>query len=92
MGEMTMQGIVQFFNRKKGFGFVTPDDRSQDLYVHATQLPSGHKYLNEGDRIEFTVGPEQRGHLVALNVRIVIEAARPVVRANLVYPQNCEPA
>lgn len=55
------QGIVKFFNADKGFGFITPEDGSKDLFVHVTGLSNGLKNLNEGDRVEFTAEEGQKG-------------------------------
>lgn len=75
-----MDGNVLFFNRKKGFGFAQPADRGGDVYIHASQLPENHRWLNEDDHIVFDVGPIRQGHRVALNVQIVTEAPQPEVQ------------
>lgn len=69
-----MLGVVSFYNRKRGWGFVTPDDQTSDLFVHVSQLPLKHRYLTEGDRVAFEVG-ERNGRPLALNIRILPEAA-----------------
>ena len=69
-----MLGTVSFYNRKRGWGFAIPDDLSSDLFLHASQLPIKHRYLNEGDRISFEVG-EERGKPIARNIQIIEEAA-----------------
>ena len=61
-----MKGTVQWFNDSKGFGFITPDDGSKDVFVHHTAISSeGFRSLSEGDRVEFeteqgTKGPQAK--------------------------------
>ena len=52
-------GKVKFFNDQKGFGFITPDNGSQDLFVHVSEVSMGT--LNEGDSVEYEIGQGQRG-------------------------------
>ncbi|MGB5447211.1 MAG: cold-shock protein [Psychromonas sp.] len=55
-------GTVKWFNAEKGFGFITPDDGSKDLFVHHSQIKaSGYATLNEGQKVEFEVGQGQKG-------------------------------
>jgi CspA family cold shock protein len=55
-------GVVKWFNGQKGYGFVTPDDGSQDVFVHHSAiLGEGYKDLDEGDRIEFNVEAGEKG-------------------------------
>jgi cold shock protein len=61
-----MKGTVKWFNDSKGFGFITPDDGSKDVFVHHTAIGSeGFRSLSEGDRVEFeteqgTKGPQAK--------------------------------
>ncbi|MBK24743.1 MAG: cold-shock protein [Halobacteriovorax sp.] len=53
-------GTVKFFNEAKGFGFITPDEGGNDIFVHATGIEGGG-YLNENDKVEYEVGEGQKG-------------------------------
>jgi CspA family cold shock protein len=55
-------GTVKFFNMSKGYGFVSPEDGSKDVFVHVTALESaGIHGLNEGDKITFVLEDDRKG-------------------------------
>jgi CspA family cold shock protein len=55
-------GTVKWFNSSKGFGFINPDDGSEDLFVHHSEIKSdGYTSLNEGQKVEFEVGQGKKG-------------------------------
>ena len=55
-------GTVKFFNTAKGYGFVSPEDGSKDVFVHVTALESaGIHGLNEGDKITFVLEDDRKG-------------------------------
>ena len=55
-------GTVKFFNITRGFGFISPDDGSKDVFVHISAVEqSGLTTLNEGQKVTFDVEPDARG-------------------------------
>jgi CspA family cold shock protein len=59
---MRISGTLKFYNAAKGFGFVTPEDGSKDVFIHATALErAGIHSLNEGDKITFTLEDDKKG-------------------------------
>jgi CspA family cold shock protein len=53
-------GTVKWFNDAKGFGFITPDDGSKDLFVHFSAIQaSGFKTLKENDKVQYEVEQPQ---------------------------------
>ena len=55
-------GTVKWFNDAKGFGFITPDDGSADLFAHYSAIASsGFKSLQEGQKVTYTEGRGQKG-------------------------------
>ena len=62
-------GRVKWFNERKGFGFIIPDDGSNDLFVHHTEIKvDGYSSLHEDQEVEFEVGQGSKGP-TAINVR-----------------------
>jgi len=55
-------GTVKWFNEKKGFGFITPDSGSEDLFVHHSEVKTtGYASLAEGQKVEFMIGQGKKG-------------------------------
>ena len=59
-------GTVKFFNTSKGFGFITPEDGSKDVFVHANGLTDE---IGEGDKVSYDIEETQKG-LSAINVTV----------------------
>ena len=66
-------GTVKFFNDQKGFGFITSDDGSGDVFVHISAVErAGWRSLNEGQRVSFDIVTDPRkGKTNAQNLRTV---------------------
>ena len=61
-------GTVKWFDNKKGYGFITPEDGSKDLFVHMSGITmEGYKTLTEDQTVHYEVGDSERGP-VATNV------------------------
>jgi CspA family cold shock protein len=62
-GGGSAEGTVQWFNGEKGFGFITPDDGGDDVFVHFSEIEEtgGYRELEEGQRVAFTRTSGNRG-------------------------------
>ncbi|MDO4236797.1 cold-shock protein [Pseudomonas sp.] len=55
-------GTVKWFNAEKGFGFIKPDDGSDDLFAHYSAIATGgYKSLEENQKVEFDVAQGPKG-------------------------------
>lgn len=55
------QGIVKWFNDRKGYGFISQED-GNDVFVHFSSIEAdGYKTLSEGDNVEFEIEESDRG-------------------------------
>jgi CspA family cold shock protein len=64
-----MKGKVKWFNPDKGFGFITPEDGSKDLFAHHSAIQmDGFKTLEENQAVEFEVEQSDKGPRAA-NIR-----------------------
>ncbi len=65
-----VNGTVKFFNAEKGYGFISRED-GDDVFVHFSQIEGeGYKTLQEGQKVEFEIGPGRKGD-EARGVRVV---------------------
>jgi CspA family cold shock protein len=66
-----VRGSVKWFNESKGFGFITPESGSKDVFVHFSAIAdTGFKTLAEGQRVEFEVTDGAKGPSAANVVAI----------------------
>jgi len=71
-GEQDMAtGTVKWFNAEKGYGFIAPEDGSQDVFAHYSAIQTnGYRSLEEGQRVEFDTAQGPKG-LQAENIRTI---------------------
>jgi CspA family cold shock protein len=61
-GTQVATGTVKWFNADKGYGFITPDDGSADVFAHFSAIQSsGYRSLDEGQKVEFDITQGQKG-------------------------------
>jgi len=69
-----MKGIVKWYNARKGYGFITPGDSSDDVFVHATSLKDcGLKKLFTGSEVTFEIDQDDKGKR-AKSIKVTKEA------------------
>ncbi|WP_425391467.1 cold-shock protein [Ekhidna sp.] len=61
------EGTVKFFNNEKGFGFITPDNSNEDIFVHTSGLIDE---IRENDKVAFETERGRKG-MNAVNVELV---------------------
>ena len=55
------KGKIKFFNSQKGFGFIVPDDGSEELFVHTSNVEGNAQSLREGQKVEYVKRPGRKG-------------------------------
>ncbi len=64
-------GTVKFFNTARGFGFITPEDGSKDVFVHISAAEeAGLNILTEGQKVEYEVVSQRDGKTAAGNLKL----------------------
>jgi CspA family cold shock protein len=64
-------GTVKWFNSTKGYGFIKPDDGSNDVFLHISDVQrSGLQDVREGDKLEFDLQRGQNGKVSATNLKM----------------------
>ena len=59
---MAQEGTVKWFSEEKGYGFITPDEGGEDLFVHFSGIEgSGFKTLDEGEKVTYEVTEGRKG-------------------------------
>ncbi|MDR2285576.1 MAG: cold-shock protein [Sphingobacterium sp.] len=61
------EGIVKFFNETKGFGFITPNDGGNEVFVHVSGLTQN---IRENDHVSFDIQDGKKGPN-AVNVKLI---------------------
>jgi CspA family cold shock protein len=68
---MSMQGKVKWFNDQKGYGFITPDDGSADVFVHHSAIQAGgFRSLSENQAVQFDLLQTDKGPKAANVVKL----------------------
>jgi CspA family cold shock protein len=63
-------GTVKWFDPRRGYGFIQPEDGSQDVFVHISAVErSGIGNLQEGQKVSFELEPDNRGKTSAANLQ-----------------------
>ncbi len=65
-------GTVKWFNPAKGFGFIEPEDGTNDAFVHISAVEkAGLNLLNEGQKVSYELQPGQNGKSSAENLSVI---------------------
>lgn len=66
-----MQGKVKWFNDQKGYGFITPDDGSPDVFVHHSAIQAqGFRTLSENQSVQFDLNQTDKGPKAANVIKL----------------------
>ena len=65
------RGTMKWFNRKRGFGFISPDNGGEDLFIHHTDVAADlQTHLDEGDRVSYAVERREKGPAAVALTRV----------------------
>lgn len=71
--ETRITGIVKWFSKEKGYGFITRDDNGEDIFIHHSGIKSnGFRTLEEGQRVSFHIAMTDKGKR-AVETKIIEE-------------------
>ena len=69
-------GTVKFFNETKGFGFIQPEDGSQDAFVHISAVErAGMRTIAQGQRFSYELTQDRPGKVSATNLKLEEQAS-----------------
>jgi len=67
---MAITGTVKFFNTQKGFGFIQPDDGTNDAFVHISAVErAGMSSLDQDQRVQYELETGKNGRVSAINLQ-----------------------
>lgn len=61
MSQSKLKGTIKFFNSQKGFGFITPDSGSKEIFVHTSNVNGDTQSLHEGQKVEYVEAQGRKG-------------------------------
>ena len=68
----SQKGKIKFFNQEKSYGFIVPEDKENDIFLHMTELEkSGYKGISIGQRVSYELGNNHKGKQQAVNIKII---------------------
>ena len=79
--QMKETGVVKWFSRLKGYGFILPDDGGQDVFAHYSAISGeGYRNLRQGDRVEYVLVDKGKGPQ-AVNIAPTAQAHQAPIHA-----------
>lgn len=73
---MRVQGKITDWNDLRGFGFVSPLERGERVFVHVSAFPSGSRRPTDGEFVSYTLGTDERGRRCATSVTYVVSRSK----------------
>ncbi len=68
------KGEVKWFNKRKGYGFISQEESDEDIFVHISAVEaSGLSNLQEGQKVEYEIKEQKNGKSAAENLKVVEE-------------------
>ena len=78
------RGTVKWFSEEKGYGFITPEEGGEDLFVHYSAIEgSGFRSLKEGGRVSYEPGARQEGRAGGERTQGIVGNAYAIHRSTL---------